>query len=154
MQTKAEKAAYQRAWRLRNPDKALALTRANSRRRNLGLIKGRKPETLKAQRARYYIKHRDRLRAAQGGRKHGVSPEEYARRRTLPCEICGVHKVDERVGCGMHIDHDHQTEALRGTLCDRCNRGLGMFADSPERLAAAAAYVQRYSAPSLSIFRL
>jgi hypothetical protein len=32
--------------------------------------------------------------------------------------------------------------SVRGLVCHRCNRGLQMFSDSPERLLAAAEYVQ------------
>jgi len=75
---------------------------------------------------------------------HGVTVEEYTRRRANPCAICGVFKVSEKRGSGMHIDHDHRTGTLRGTLCDRCNRGIGMFDDDASRLVAAAEYVRQW----------
>lgn len=57
------------------------------------------------------------------------------------CAICGVEPIEgER---RFPVDHDHDTGAVRGILCDACNVGLGRFADDPERLRAAAAYVER-----------
>src|SRR3990167_1168850 len=44
------------------------------------------------------------------------------------CQICG--RGDERLG----VDHDHQTNKVRGYLCKRCNFGLGSFKDSLELL--------------------
>jgi hypothetical protein len=51
------------------------------------------------------------------------------------CAICGV-------ATHLHVDHDHESGEFRGMLCGKCNRGIGMFADSPERLIAAAEYVR------------
>lgn len=42
------------------------------------------------------------------------------------------------------IDHDHETGKPRGLLCDSCNRAIGLLGDSPERLRAAAAYLERH----------
>ena len=90
--------------------------------------------------------YRELHRAKQGGRKHGISPIEYELRRAKPCEICGEFKLEPgKSGSGMHIDHDHKTNSLRGTLCAKCNRGLGSFDDSVDRLRAAAKYLKRYS---------
>lgn len=51
------------------------------------------------------------------------------------CEICG--------GSGrMCIDHNHETNKIRGVLCNLCNRGLGYFQDSPLLLRKAAAYLE------------
>ena len=97
---------------------------------------------------RYQTDHefRQRFRNAQGGRIHGVTPEEYAERRSRPCAICGVFKHEPgKRGSGMHIDHDHATGQLRGTLCARCNRGIGMFDDRIELLTRAAAYLSEWT---------
>jgi len=104
----------------------------------------RNPETLKKQRQRHYRKHRERLLAEQGGRSHGITPEEYVERRSRSCEICGEYRPPKKAGTGMHLDHDHKTGKLRGTLCELCNRGLGNFKDNPALLKEAAAYLAKY----------
>lgn len=53
------------------------------------------------------------------------------------CAICGVDP-----GYGqLVLDHDHETNLIRGLLCRPCNSGLGFFKDDPERLRKAAYYI-------------
>jgi hypothetical protein len=42
-----------------------------------------------------------------------------------------------------HVDHDHKTGAIRGVLCDRCNRGLGYLQEDTQVLAKAIVYLGR-----------
>lgn len=51
------------------------------------------------------------------------------------CEVCGS---TER----LRWDHCHVSGEFRGTLCDACNKGLGLFRDDPERLRKAAIYLE------------
>lgn len=51
------------------------------------------------------------------------------------CMICGSDKR-------LCIDHDHDTKAIRGVLCSKCNAGLGMFRDNQEFLRKAAEYLE------------
>jgi len=52
------------------------------------------------------------------------------------CAVCG--RTDEP----LNVDHCHSSLKIRGLLCDRCNRGLGYFADKPELLRNAATYLE------------
>lgn len=54
------------------------------------------------------------------------------------CDICGS---SER----LRWDHDHALEHVeyRGTLCNECNAGLGMFRDRIDLLQAAIDYLSR-----------
>lgn len=55
--------------------------------------------------------------------------------RTVPeCSICG----DET---NLVVDHCHSTNKVRGMLCNRCNKGLGLFRDDPDLLEFARIYL-------------
>ena len=51
------------------------------------------------------------------------------------CAICNAAPA-------VHVDHDHETGAVRALLCFNCNGGVGQFKDDPLLLHAAAYYVQ------------
>lgn len=77
----------------------------------------------------------------------GLDPDLVAQslnQHSGECDICGCPaSQSDRYNRRLHIDHDHASGALRGFLCGNCNRGLGMFKDSPALLAAAVAYLGR-----------
>lgn len=52
------------------------------------------------------------------------------------CAICGVANKP------LVVDHDHQTEKVRGRLCSKCNTSLGGFGDSPVLLNRAVQYLE------------
>lgn len=56
------------------------------------------------------------------------------------CAIC-----DEPMsGRAPMIDHCHETNAVRGLLCQSCNTLLGAAKDQPDRLLAARDYLLRH----------
>jgi hypothetical protein len=43
-----------------------------------------------------------------------------------------------------HLDHDHDTGAVRGVLCRDCNLALGYLQDSPEMISGLLRYATTY----------
>lgn len=70
---------------------------------------------------------------------YGIGVVEYLRLRDGQEGRCAICR-EERP---LHLDHCHETNAIRGFLCGQCNRGLGLFFNDPEVLVAAAEYLCR-----------
>jgi hypothetical protein len=72
--------------------------------------------------------------------KYGLSPEAYAAILARQDGGCGACKRSDVVLC---VDHDHETNEVRGLLCQKCNKGLGLFEDNADAMEGAAAYIRR-----------
>lgn len=109
---------------------------------------------LNEKRADHYFRTRGRVRLPNGhpGAKEKrervpcISPNEYSALEMAQgsrCAICGTGNKGTRIRYWC-VDHCHSTKKIRGLLCNKCNLGLGNFSDSPERLIAAASYLQSH----------
>ena len=78
-------------------------------------------------------------------RNYGLKPGEYAEMVKTQGGQCAVCKTAKPGGTGKRwcVDHDHETGKVRGLLCTHCNMGIGQLGDDPDRLRAAAAYIER-----------
>lgn len=57
------------------------------------------------------------------------------------CPIC--NKKLELLGLDSHIDHNHETDKIRGILCRNCNLMLGLCKDNTNILSNAIAYLEK-----------
>lgn len=81
----------------------------------------------------------EKFRFVRFRHRYGLTKEQALAALALKgadCDICGA-EVD------LGYDHCHAAGHHRGWLCDPCNLGLGKFGDDPDRLRAAAAYLER-----------
>jgi len=58
------------------------------------------------------------------------------------CAICGINADD--LTQGLCVDHNHETNQVRGLLCNACNLGLGQFRDSVVFLSYAIEYLEQH----------
>jgi hypothetical protein len=85
--------------------------------------------------------YKESLRKSHLKRKYGLTPDDYDAMLAAQrggCAICGAPAPE---GQSLHVDHCHDSGAVRGLLCFRCNAGLGQFDHDSERLARAASYL-------------
>ncbi|MEJ7873163.1 MAG: endonuclease VII domain-containing protein [Rubrobacteraceae bacterium] len=74
-------------------------------------------------------------------RKYGVAVAEYDDLLLKQDGRCAICKRLPYTKKGLVVDHCHQTGAIRGILCSRCNSALGMLDDSPALLERALEYL-------------
>lgn len=75
-------------------------------------------------------------------RTFNMEPEAYSAllaEQGGACRICRRPPAQKR---RLEVDHSHSTGKIRGLLCGNCNRGLGLFQDSPTILRLAADYLR------------
>ena len=73
---------------------------------------------------------------------YGLTPDSFAALLAAQGDRCAICATADPRGKGWCVDHDHGSGLVRGILCCACNRGLGLFKDSPAVLVAAAGYLR------------
>ncbi len=74
--------------------------------------------------------------------KFNITPEERTTLHTFQAGKCAICKRELELGQpSVTVDHNHKDGRVLGLLCFMCNRALGLFGDSPERLQAALLYL-------------
>ena len=143
---------YHRAWRAANPEKVRA---ARQRHRAGQDVEKRREQVARYNADRVEYKRQwsednaERIQARARARrieaKYGLTSEAWNdlfESQDRRCALCKTHKPG---GAGWATDHDHQTGQVRGILCNPCNLAIGLMADDPERLRAAADYLEEPS---------
>jgi hypothetical protein len=89
-------------------------------------------------------------RARNLKQKFGISPEEYdqlSEAQDHKCAICDLPESDIHHKTGkpqrLAVDHDHTSGKIRGLLCAKCNKAIGLLKDNPDLLRSAAQYLDR-----------
>lgn len=72
---------------------------------------------------------------------YGLAQEAYQSLLDKQKGKCAICKETPKGVQGIHVDHDHSKNIVRGLLCPNCNRGIGMFKEDPNRLRAAINYL-------------
>ena len=129
---KARKRETNRAWREANKE---------HRQNYMRDYRAKNKDKLSA----YYFNKKEWMRDYNREKKYGLTAEAWdalfeAQGRS--CAVC--QSTDPRAKRGWHVDHCHETGAVRGILCAGCNTGLGHFRDDIDALSKAIAYLKRY----------
>lgn len=80
-------------------------------------------------------------------RSYGIDLEFYEnmfKEQNGCCKICNKHinELNQKHKKNLCVDHNHETMKIRGLLCDKCNRGLGLFCDNEDLLLKAINYLK------------
>ena len=74
--------------------------------------------------------------------KYGVTKEfliDLYERQHGKCAICEEAPTTER---GLHVDHCHTTQKVRGLLCHGCNTGIGALKEDVKIFSKAIKYLK------------
>lgn len=116
--------AYQRRWNAANPS---VVKRNNDKRLSDPARNRRYKNNMRSWRLNLY----------------GLTPERFEELSSNQGGLCPIccQPPENWADRGFNVDHDHETNEVRGLLCGRCNLGLGYFKDDASRLARAIEYL-------------
>lgn len=81
--------------------------------------------------------------------KYGLTLEQYEVMLDEQGGVCAICGQDEPAAHGrtgkkflLSVDHCHETGRVRGLLCQKCNRAVGLLGDRVDLLEKAIAYLK------------
>lgn len=76
---------------------------------------------------------------------YGITQDDYEKilkKQRGKCAICRLTGSGQAGKNYLCVDHDHKTGKIRGLLCHKCNRGIGLLGDSIKNAVAALSYLK------------
>ncbi len=97
--------------------------------------------------SRWRLENKDRVSEYDLRKRLGVALGTRAKMLAEQDGKCAICKREGPIidGKPIGLDHSHTTGQIRGLICIRCNFALGHMQDDPDRLRAAAAYVEMHA---------
>ena len=86
----------------------------------------------------WYDANREQFKAYKRQRRYDLSTENYTallEKQNHSCAIC-------KDKTALEVDHCHTTDRVRGLLCERCNRLLGLGRENTDILVSAIDYLK------------
>lgn len=102
-----------------------------------------------------YRARADYIRDKMREQRFNLTREEFDAMFAAQGERCAICGGTEPGSTYWNVDHDHTCcpqagiscgKCIRGILCSRCNHGIGHMSDDPDRLRAAANYLEQTAA--------
>jgi hypothetical protein len=134
---------YHKQWRDENPDKMNTNATKNKEWRI------QNPERSRASRRRLFAANPAKYRAKKW-RQNGIvfrdgdTFESIIEAQEYKCQIC-LEELRGLPSWQVHLDHDHAISDrpnVRGVLCHKCNKTLGLIRDNIEHLENAITYLR------------
>lgn len=82
-----------------------------------------------------------RMRERNKERRYGITQEQFDQMLLDQNNRCKICDNDFKNSKDTHIDHCHNTNRVRGLLCNSCNMALGQFNDDIEFMNNAIKYL-------------
>lgn len=102
-------------------------------------------ECTKKRTSKRYKKDPDLINDKRAAKLYGLSLQEVVQMRKDANGICAVCN---REGLHHHkrlvIDHDHETGAVRGLICSRCNSAIGFLGDNIDNVENLLLYLKKH----------
>jgi hypothetical protein len=91
---------------------------------------------------KYYQAHKRESMACDIAKNYGISIDQYEAMLLEQNGVCAIcHKAPDKRR--LNIDHDHKTGLVRGLLCIKCNRAIGLLKDDTDLLQSAINYLKK-----------
>lgn len=88
--------------------------------------------------AAHRVANRNAYRDRALRKKYGITLEDYKTMEAAQSWACAICRQIKK----LHVDHDHKTMKIRGLLCAKCNKALGLLQDRPELCYASGDYLK------------
>lgn len=78
-------------------------------------------------------------------RKYGISREQFDTLLQAQNGVCAICHEEEQAFSRLSVDHVHGTNppVIRGLLCGKCNKAIGLFKDSSKLLLSTVEYLRK-----------
>lgn len=112
------------------------------RRRDCKACKNAKTKQWRKDNPENNKKYLKRMRERSKERKYGITQEQFDQMLIEQDNKCKICNIEFKSSKDTHIDHCHDSNIVRGLLCNCCNLALGQFNDNADNMDNAIRYLQ------------